>query len=80
MSDPAWRERYRIRAGVEGTISQGVRAFAAVAERPEHTHQGYRRFRGCEFGKQFNGRSGGLPNRTQHPSGVVALVVLWRLR
>ncbi len=28
MSDPAWRERYRIRAGVEGTISQGVRAFA----------------------------------------------------
>jgi len=28
MSDPAWRERYHIRAGVEGTISQGVRAFA----------------------------------------------------
>jgi transposase len=28
MSDPAWWERYRIRAGVEGTISQGVRAFA----------------------------------------------------
>jgi transposase len=28
MSDPAWQERYHIRAGVEGTISQGVRAFA----------------------------------------------------
>ena len=27
MADPAWLERYRRRAGVEGTISQGVRAF-----------------------------------------------------
>jgi transposase len=27
MNDPAWRERYRVRAGVEGTVSQGVRAF-----------------------------------------------------
>jgi transposase len=27
MSDPAWRERYHVRAGVEGTLSQGVRAF-----------------------------------------------------
>jgi transposase len=27
MNDPAWQERYQIRAGVEGTISQGVRAF-----------------------------------------------------
>jgi transposase len=27
MSDPAWQERYHIRAGVEGTLSQGVRAF-----------------------------------------------------
>jgi transposase len=27
MSDPAWQERYRRRAGVEGTLSQGVRAF-----------------------------------------------------
>jgi DDE family transposase len=27
MSDPAWLERYRRRAGVEGTLSQGVRAF-----------------------------------------------------
>ena len=53
---------------------------AAVAERPEHTHQGYRRFRGCDRGKQFNERTGGLTNRTQHPSGVVALVVPWRLR
>jgi transposase len=27
MLDPAWRERYHVRAGVEGTLSQGVRAF-----------------------------------------------------
>jgi transposase len=27
MSDPAWLERYHVRAGVEGTLSQGVRAF-----------------------------------------------------
>jgi transposase len=27
MVDPAWKKRYRIRAGVEGTLSQGVRAF-----------------------------------------------------
>lgn len=27
MHDPAWQERYQVRADVEGTISQGVRAF-----------------------------------------------------
>jgi transposase len=27
MEDAAWQKRYRIRAGVEGTLSQGVRAF-----------------------------------------------------
>jgi transposase len=27
MTDPAWKERYQVRAGVEGTLSQGVRAF-----------------------------------------------------
>ena len=27
MTDPAWTERYRVRAGAEGTLSQGVRAF-----------------------------------------------------
>src|SRR4051794_41828957 len=31
-------------------------------------------------GKRFNERSGGPLNRTQYPSDVVALVVLWRLR
>ena len=39
----------------------------AVQERPELTAQGYR-------------RSSGLLNRTQYPSDVIALVVLWRLR
>jgi putative transposase len=51
----------------------------AVRERPERTAQGYRRFR-CRCGKQFNERSTGLLNRTQYPSDVIALVVLWRLR
>ena len=41
---------------------------AAVAERPERTAQGYRRFRCRGCGKQFNERSAGLLNRTQYPS------------
>ena len=53
---------------------------AAVTERPERTAQGYRRFRCRQCGKQFNERSGGLLNRAQYPSDVIALVVLWRLR
>jgi hypothetical protein len=52
----------------------------AVKERPECTAQGYRRFRCLDCTKQFNERSGGLFNRTQYPSDVTALVVLWRLR
>src|SRR5215216_4794966 len=62
----------------------GMRCIAckseAVTERPERTAQGYRRFRCRACGKQFNERSGGRLNRTQYPSDVVALVVLWRLR
>jgi transposase len=27
MDDPDWQKRYGIRAGIEGTLSQGVRAF-----------------------------------------------------
>jgi transposase len=27
MHDPAWKQRYHVRAGIEGTLSQGVRAF-----------------------------------------------------
>lgn len=27
MNDSAWKERYHVRAGIEGTLSQGVRAF-----------------------------------------------------
>src|SRR4028119_1075654 len=53
---------------------------AAVTERPERTAQGYRRFRCRDCGRQFNERSGGLVNRAQYPSDVIALVVLWRLR
>ncbi len=56
------------------------RGSAAVTERPERTAQGYRRFRYRSCGKQFNERSAGVLNRTQYPSDVIALVVLWRLR
>jgi putative transposase len=52
----------------------------AISERIERTAQGYRRFRCRACGKQFNERSAGLLNRTQYPSDVIALVVLWRLR
>src|SRR3954465_6868657 len=52
----------------------------AVTERPERTAQGYPRFRCRACGKQFNERSGSVLNRTQYPSDVIALVVLWRLR
>src|SRR3954471_12903624 len=53
---------------------------AAVAERPDRTAQGYRRFRCRDCGKGYNERSGGLLNHAQYPSDVIALVVLWRLR
>jgi putative transposase len=53
---------------------------AAVSERIERTTQGYCRFRCRVCSKQFNERSGGVLNRTQYPSDVIALVVLWRLR
>src|SRR4051812_3100257 len=52
----------------------------AGTERPERTPQGYRRFRCRACRKQVNERSGTLLNRTQYPSHVIALVVLWRLR
>ena len=52
--------------------------FAAVAERPDRTARGYRRFRCRDCGKQFNERSGGVLNHTQYPSDVIARVVLWR--
>jgi putative transposase len=53
---------------------------AAVSERFERTAQGYRRFRCCTCNKLFNERSGGVLNRTQFPSNVIALVVFRRLR
>jgi hypothetical protein len=52
----------------------------AVTERAERTAQGYRRFRCRACGKPLNERSGTLLNRTQYPSDVIALVVLWRSR
>ena len=51
-----------------------------VSERRDRTAQGYRRFRCRVCGKQFNERSGGILNRAQYPSDVIALVVFWRLR
>src|SRR5215213_4832851 len=71
-------------AGPHHGWADGMRCVAcgseAVAERPERTAQGYRRFRCRACGKQSNERSGTLLNRTQYPSDVIALVVLWRLR
>ena len=71
-------------AGPHHGWADGMRCVAcgleAVTERPERTAQGYRRFRCRRCGKQFNERTGGLLNRTQYPSDVIALVVLWRLR
>ncbi len=64
--------------------ADGMRCIACgsegVTERPERTAQGYRRFRCRACGRQFDERTGGLLNRTQYPSDIVALVVLWRLR
>ncbi len=51
----------------------------AVKERPERTAQGYCRFRCLDCTKQFNERNGGGLNRTQYPTDVIALAVLWRL-
>jgi putative transposase len=53
---------------------------AAVTERPERSAQDYKRFRCRTCGRQFIERSGTVLNRTQHPSDVIALLVLWRLR
>jgi putative transposase len=53
---------------------------ADVSERRERTPRGYRRFRCRACGKQFNERSGGILNRAQYPSDVVALVIFWRIR
>jgi putative transposase len=53
---------------------------SSVLGRPERTVQGYHRFRCRACGKQFNERGSGKLNRTQHPSDVIALVVLWRPR
>jgi putative transposase len=53
---------------------------AAVSEQSEHTARGYRRFRCRAGGKQFNERSAGFLNRTQYPSDVIALLMLWRRR
>ena len=53
---------------------------ADVSERRERTTRIYRRFRCRACGKQFNERSGGILNRAQYPSDVIALVIFWRLR
>jgi transposase len=33
MHDAAWKQRYRVRAGIEGTLSQGARAFGVRRSR-----------------------------------------------
>ena len=53
---------------------------ATTSERRDRTVQGYPRFLCRDGGRQFNERSGDVLNRTEYPSDVIALVVLWRLR
>jgi hypothetical protein len=53
---------------------------AEVAERPDRTAQGCRRFWCRACGRGFDERSAGVLNWPQCPSYVIALVVLWRLR
>jgi transposase-like protein len=48
--------------------------------RPERTELGYQRFRCKSCCREFNERTGTPFNRLQYPSGIVCLVVLWRLR
>jgi hypothetical protein len=74
--------RYGYRATATGIGQMGCVGCGstAVSERSERTAQGYHRFRSRACGKQFNERSAGVLNRTQYPSDVIALVVLWRLR
>jgi putative transposase len=51
-----------------------------VAQRPEVTARGYRRYRCRDYGKQFDERSGEVLNRTCLPSDVIAFVAFCRLR
>ena len=75
---PAWPYGRPSRPGGRDAVRRvrvGGGDGAARAHRPR-----LRRFRCRACGKQFNERSGTVLNRTQYPSDVVALVVLWRLR
>ena len=63
---------------VENGAMQCIGCDAAdVSERRERTTRDYRRFRCRACGKQFNERSGGILNRAQYPSDVIALVIVW---
>jgi putative transposase len=70
--DPAWAEDWEMRC-IEFDAAE-------VSERLEHTAREYQRFRRHACDRQFNERSGGILNRAQYPSDVIALVVFWRLR
>jgi putative transposase len=51
-----------------------------IAERPDCTELGYRRFRCRACKREFNERTGTPFNRPQYPTDVVRLVILWRFR
>src|SRR3954451_10053554 len=77
----------RARLGIGPPLTKGADADAMLGmqvgscNRATGAHgPGLCRFRCRTCGKQFNERSGTLVNRTQYPSDVIALVVLWRLR
>ena len=77
----------RARLGIGPPLTKGADEDAVLGMRIASRHgatrahrPGLRRFRCRSCGKQFNERGGGVLNRTQYPSDVIALVVLWRLR
>jgi putative transposase len=55
-------------------------AAAETAEQPRRTALGYRTFRCLACKRCFNERTGTPYNQLQHPTDLVLLVVLWRLR
>jgi putative transposase len=67
------------RDGEAGSLECIACGGTAITERSNRTVQGYRRFRCRDCGKQFNERTGGILNRAQYPSDVIALAVFWRL-
>jgi putative transposase len=53
---------------------------SAIAEHPDRTELGYRRFRCRACGRDFSERTGTPSHRLRYPTDVISLVVLWYFR